>query len=268
MGGVRRLQQPGPAPAGHRRHPAPSSCWPGTSGPGSCPGPTPSYWTAGSSGRASWSTRPVCAAAERGGRTGAAGGGTSARGMSPCARGVPGSPASCTPASCGVCSTTLTVGAGPGQTTACAACASRGRLRRGTTATSTAASVARCVAAATPVKEQGSPTTSSASKAALHLLECRGCLERGTLLCRFHTAVVRAYLGQAERQGRCPRESYVRVLEHAHGVGRFELGCSGWHASRWTKAVAAPGTAALVQAFVDASLAAPESVPSPGPATG
>ncbi len=35
----------------------------------------------------------------------------------------------------------------------------------GTTATSTAASVARCVAAATPVKEQGSPAASSASKA-------------------------------------------------------------------------------------------------------
>ncbi|MEU5629805.1 endonuclease domain-containing protein [Streptomyces tendae] len=104
--------------------------------------------------------------------------------------------------------------------------------------------------------------------AALHLLECRGWLERGTLPGRFHTAVVRACLGQAERQGRCPRESYVRELEHAHGVRRFELGCSGWHASRWTKDVAAPETAALVQAFVDASLAAPEGVPSPGPAAG
>lgn len=48
----------------------------------------------------------------------------------------------------------------------------------------------------------------------------------------------------------------------------FELECSGWHASRWTKDVTAPETAALVQAFVDATLTAQKGLQSPGPATG
>ncbi|WP_051821607.1 endonuclease domain-containing protein [Streptomyces sp. NRRL F-5065] len=103
--------------------------------------------------------------------------------------------------------------------------------------------------------------------AALHLLECRGCLEQRTLPRRFHTAIVRAHLEQTERHGRCPREPYAREVEHAHGVRRFELECSGWHASRWTKDVTVPETAALVQAFVDAALASREGRPSPGPAT-
>ncbi|MFJ2565821.1 endonuclease domain-containing protein [Streptomyces sp. NPDC087568] len=104
--------------------------------------------------------------------------------------------------------------------------------------------------------------------AALHLLEYRGCLEQRTLPRRFHTAVVRAHLEQTERHGRCPREPYAREVEHAHGVHRFELECSGWHASRWTKDVTEPETAALVRALVDATLAAQEGRPSPGPATG
>lgn len=103
--------------------------------------------------------------------------------------------------------------------------------------------------------------------AALHLLECRGCREQRTLPRRYHTAVVREHLEQTERHGRCPREPYARELEHTHGVRRFELECSGWHASRWTKDVTTPERAALVQAFIDAALAAREGRPSPGPAT-
>ncbi|MEU9222609.1 hypothetical protein AB0D47_39740 [Streptomyces sp. NPDC048376] len=63
------------------------------------------------------------------------------------------------------------------------------------------------------------------------------------------------------------RTSYAREVAHAHGLRRFELECSGWHASWRTKDVTAPWTAALVQpAFVDATLAAPEGGPSPGSA--
>lgn len=104
--------------------------------------------------------------------------------------------------------------------------------------------------------------------AALHLLECRGCLEQRTLPRRFHIDVVRRHLEQTERHGRCSREPYARELEHAHGVHRFQMECSSWHTGRWTKDVTASEVTALVQAFVDASLAAQEGRPSPGTATG
>jgi hypothetical protein len=105
--------------------------------------------------------------------------------------------------------------------------------------------------------------------AALHLLECRGCLEQRTLPRRFHTSVVRAHLEQTERHGRCSRQSYAREVEHAHGVHRFQLECSRWHAvSNWTKDVTAAEVTALVQAFVDRALAAQDGRPSPGDATG
>lgn len=42
----------------------------------------------------------------------------------------------------------------------------------------------------------------------------------------------------------------------------------GFVRNRWTKDIPAPETAALVRAFVDATLAAPEGRPSPGPAAG
>ncbi|WP_406472582.1 endonuclease domain-containing protein [Streptomyces platensis] len=102
----------------------------------------------------------------------------------------------------------------------------------------------------------------------LHLLECRGCLEQRTLPRRFHLDVVRAHLEQTERHGRC-RQTYARELEHTHGVHRFQLECSNWHATgKWTKDVTAAEVAALVRAFVDAALAAQEGRPSPGTATG
>ncbi|WUW19292.1 endonuclease VII domain-containing protein [Streptomyces sp. NBC_01463] len=104
---------------------------------------------------------------------------------------------------------------------------------------------------------------------ALHLLECRACLEQQTLPRRFHTDVVLTHLEKTERHGRCHRQPYVRELEHAHGVHRFHLECSGWHAeSRWTKDVTASEVATLVRAFVDAVLAVREGRPSPAPATG
>jgi hypothetical protein len=53
-------------------------------------------------------------------------------------------------------------------------------------------------------------------------------------------------------------------VEYAHGVHRFELRCSGWHASRWTKDVTAPEVAALVRGFLDATLATREGTPSLG----
>ncbi|MFD3758036.1 hypothetical protein [Streptomyces sp. NPDC058622] len=47
-------------------------------------------------------------------------------------------------------------------------------------------------------------------------------------------------------------------MEPARGVHRFQLECSGWHATgNWTKDVKA-GEAARVWAFVDAALAAQE----------
>ncbi|MFF0386939.1 endonuclease domain-containing protein [Streptomyces sp. NPDC004286] len=90
---------------------------------------------------------------------------------------------------------------------------------------------------------------------ALHLLECRGCLEQRTLPRRFHMDVVRAHLERTERHGRCRKQPYVHEVEHAHGVHRFRLQCSGWHATGWTKDVTTPEAAALVRAFADATLA-------------
>ncbi|MFE9679462.1 hypothetical protein ACFYO5_36050 [Streptomyces sp. NPDC006259] len=79
--------------------------------------------------------------------------------------------------------------------------------------------------------------------------------------------MVRA-LEQTERHGHCRRQPYAREVEHTHGVHRFQLECSGWHAvSNWTKDVTASEVAALVRAFVAASLAAQEGRPSPGTAT-
>lgn len=89
----------------------------------------------------------------------------------------------------------------------------------------------------------------------LHLLECRACLEQRTLSARYRPYVVRVHLEQTERHGRCRKQPYVREVEHAHGVHRFQLECSGWHTvSRWTKDITASEFFALVRAFVDAAL--------------
>ncbi|MER5618688.1 endonuclease domain-containing protein [Streptomyces sp. NPDC002215] len=104
---------------------------------------------------------------------------------------------------------------------------------------------------------------------ALHLLECRGCLEQRTLPRRFHLGVVRIHLEQTERHGRCRNQPYARELEHTHGVHRFQMGCSGWHgASSWTKDVTASEVVALVRAFVDTALAAQDGRSSSGTPTG
>ncbi|MER8091127.1 hypothetical protein ACFVZR_33770 [Streptomyces sp. NPDC058316] len=86
---------------------------------------------------------------------------------------------------------------------------------------------------------------------------------------RFHLGVVRAHLEQTERHGRCRRQPYARELEHTHGVHRFQLECSGWHATgNWTKDVTASEVAVLVRAFIDETLAPQGGRPSPGTATG
>ncbi|MER6394079.1 endonuclease domain-containing protein [Streptomyces sp. NPDC001523] len=104
---------------------------------------------------------------------------------------------------------------------------------------------------------------------ALHLLECRGCLEQRTLPPRFHLAVVRAHLERTERHGRCNKQPYAREVEHAHGVHRFQLDCSGWHATgNWTKDVTEAEVATLVRAFVDAALATQEDLPAVDGSTG
>lgn len=93
----------------------------------------------------------------------------------------------------------------------------------------------------------------------LHLLECRACLEERTLPFRYSQYVVREHLMRTERHGRCRKQPYVREVEHTDGVHRFHLECSGWHtASNWTKEVTAAEVVLLVQAFVDAALAAQE----------
>ncbi|MFG3029203.1 hypothetical protein ACGFZJ_11885 [Streptomyces sp. NPDC048253] len=103
----------------------------------------------------------------------------------------------------------------------------------------------------------------------MHLLECRGCLDQQTLPRRFHLDVVRAHLEQTERHGRCGKQPYVREAEHTDGVHRFQLQCSGWHATgNWTKDITASEAATLVRALVDATLAAQDGRPSPGPALG
>lgn len=95
--------------------------------------------------------------------------------------------------------------------------------------------------------------------AALHLLECRGCLERRTLPGRYHVAIVEKHLEATERHRhrgrRCKRRPSVQHMELAHGAHRFELEC-WWHSETWTKDVTVPETAALVQDFVDQALAA------------
>ncbi|MGW3341354.1 endonuclease domain-containing protein [Streptomyces sp. NPDC001009] len=103
----------------------------------------------------------------------------------------------------------------------------------------------------------------------LHLLECRGCLEQRTLPRRFHMDVVRAYLEQTERHGRCQKQPYVREVGHAHGVHRFQLQCNSWQATgKWTREVTVPQAAALVRAFADAALATPAGPPAREPAAG
>ncbi|KFG10875.1 endonuclease domain-containing protein [Streptomyces scabiei] len=95
--------------------------------------------------------------------------------------------------------------------------------------------------------------------AALHLLECRGCLERRTLPVRYHVAIVHKHLeateGHRRRGRRCTRRPSIRHVELAHGTHRFELEC-WWHSETWTKDVAVPETVALVRDFVDQALAA------------
>ncbi|MDQ0577883.1 endonuclease domain-containing protein [Streptomyces rishiriensis] len=97
--------------------------------------------------------------------------------------------------------------------------------------------------------------------AALHLLECRGCLERRTLPGRYHVAIVQKRLEATEhhrhRGRRCKRRPSVRHVKLAHGAHRFELEC-WWHSETWTKDVTVPETAALVRGFADQALAAPQ----------
>ncbi|WP_328786034.1 hypothetical protein OHT68_48730 (plasmid) [Streptomyces canus] len=68
--------------------------------------------------------------------------------------------------------------------------------------------------------------------------------------------MVSTHLEQTERHGRCQLQPYAYEVEHMHGVHRFQMDCSGWHAGRWTKDVTASEVAALVRAFFDAALAA------------
>ncbi|MFJ1662300.1 hypothetical protein [Streptomyces anthocyanicus] len=96
-----------------------------------------------------------------------------------------------------------------------------------------------------------------------HLLECRGCLKERTLPPRFRLDVVRAHLEETERHGRCSTQPFAELKQpDADGGGQFRMTCR-WHSSsRWTKDVTAADTAALVRAYVDAALAAPEGRPS------
>ncbi|MER7109452.1 endonuclease domain-containing protein [Streptomyces sp. NPDC000229] len=100
--------------------------------------------------------------------------------------------------------------------------------------------------------------------AALHLLECSGCLQQRTLPRRFGIGVVRAHLEDTERHGRCRSRPYARELEHAHGVHRFELYCSGSHLTsrEWTRDVTVAEAAQLVRAFVTKTLDTHGSKPS------
>ncbi|MBA2951288.1 hypothetical protein [Streptomyces himalayensis] len=115
-------------------------------------------------------------------------------------------------------------------------------------------------------QQEREPLRTAASQheaSVLHLLECRGCRAQQTLPRRFHPGVVVAHLEQTERHGPCRREPYARELEYVHGVYRFELDC-GWHTTgRWLKDVTVAEVAVLVQAFVDAALAAQEGPLSP-----
>lgn len=94
--------------------------------------------------------------------------------------------------------------------------------------------------------------------AALHLLECRGCLERRTLPGRYHVAIAQERLEATEhhrhRSRRCKRRPSVQHVELAHGAHRFELS-RWWHSETWTRDVTVPETLALVRGFVDHALA-------------
>ncbi|WP_327372275.1 endonuclease domain-containing protein [Streptomyces sp. NBC_01217] len=104
---------------------------------------------------------------------------------------------------------------------------------------------------------------------ALHLLECRGCLERRTLPARYHAALARMHVEATERHvirsRRCRREPWVEDVERGHGAYRFELSC-WWHDAGWTKTVTMVEAAMLVREFVDQALATAQSnavVPAP-----
>ncbi|MFJ6053603.1 endonuclease domain-containing protein [Streptomyces sp. NPDC092307] len=104
---------------------------------------------------------------------------------------------------------------------------------------------------------------------ALHLLECRGCLERRTLPGRYHAALAQMHLEATERHvirsRRCRREPWIEDVELDHGAYRFELSC--WrHDARWSKTVTVVEAAMLVREFVDQALAAAQPtavVPAP-----
>ncbi|MER6775001.1 endonuclease domain-containing protein [Streptomyces bacillaris] len=105
--------------------------------------------------------------------------------------------------------------------------------------------------------------------AALHLLECRGCLERRTLPARYHAALALMHVEETERHiirtCRCRHVPWIEDVELAHGVYRFELSC-WWHKATWTKDVTVAETAILVRQFVDQALAAGQAgavVPGP-----
>ncbi|MGW9400631.1 endonuclease domain-containing protein [Streptomyces sp. NPDC055642] len=95
--------------------------------------------------------------------------------------------------------------------------------------------------------------------AALHLLECRGCIEGRTLPGRYHIGIAQKHLEATERHRHrsrpCRRQPWARHMELAHGAHRFELEC--WqHSTTWTRDVTVPDTLALVRDFVDQALAA------------
>ncbi|GHA71143.1 hypothetical protein GCM10010372_82730 [Streptomyces tauricus] len=100
--------------------------------------------------------------------------------------------------------------------------------------------------------------------AVLHLLECRGCLERRTLPGRYYVAIAQKHLEATEyhhhRSRRCRRQMWVTYVELAHGAHLFELKCL-WHSQTWTKDVPVPDTFALVRDFVDQALT--EALPDP-----
>jgi hypothetical protein len=65
--------------------------------------------------------------------------------------------------------------------------------------------------------------------AALHLLECRGCLEGRTLPGRYHVGIAHKHLETTERHRHrsrpCRRQPWARHVELAHGAHRFEMEC-------------------------------------------
>ncbi|MFB9462751.1 endonuclease domain-containing protein [Streptomyces cinereospinus] len=86
--------------------------------------------------------------------------------------------------------------------------------------------------------------------AALHLLECRGCLERRTLPARYHAAPARMHVEATQRHiirtRRCRHVPWIEHVELAHGAYRFELSC-WWHKATWTKDVTVAQTATLLK---------------------